>query len=268
MRSYPDLKIAFSEGGIGWIPFYLDRCDRHYTNQKWLRRDFGGQAAERGLPRALPGLLRDRSVGTEAARPDRHRHHRLGVRLPPFRLDLAGCPRAGPRRARAVGASDPEIDKITWENSCPLLQLGPVHGDAARPGHGRGAPGSGAPTSTRRSGRARSGPRATPSATPARLIARRSRARYDDPPKHDSLRSRATFLTSGYLVGRDLRADRCRPCRTKGCPSGTGQDVRSRSGKPRRPAHGAARSRLAGERRFELGFRVRAARRPLPGGGR
>ena len=43
MRKYPDLKFAFSEGGIGWIPFYLDRCDRHYTNQKWLRRDFGGK---------------------------------------------------------------------------------------------------------------------------------------------------------------------------------------------------------------------------------
>ena len=41
MRNYPDLKFAFSEGGIGWIPFYLDRSDRHYTNQKWLRRDFG-----------------------------------------------------------------------------------------------------------------------------------------------------------------------------------------------------------------------------------
>jgi hypothetical protein len=39
MRKYPDLKFAFSEGGIGWIPFYLDRGDRHYTNQKWLRRD-------------------------------------------------------------------------------------------------------------------------------------------------------------------------------------------------------------------------------------
>ena len=34
MRDYPDLKFAFSEGGIGSIPFYLDRSDRHYTNQK------------------------------------------------------------------------------------------------------------------------------------------------------------------------------------------------------------------------------------------
>ncbi len=42
MRTFPDLKIAWSEAGIGWIPFYLDRSDRHYTNQRWLRRDFGG----------------------------------------------------------------------------------------------------------------------------------------------------------------------------------------------------------------------------------
>ena len=35
-RKFPDLKVAFSEGGIGWIPFYLDRCDRHFTNQAWL----------------------------------------------------------------------------------------------------------------------------------------------------------------------------------------------------------------------------------------
>ena len=40
-RTYPDLKVAWSEAGIGWIPFYLDRCDRHYVNQRWLGHDFG-----------------------------------------------------------------------------------------------------------------------------------------------------------------------------------------------------------------------------------
>ena len=41
LRKYPDLKVAWSEAGIGWIPFYLDRCDRHYMNQRWLGHDFG-----------------------------------------------------------------------------------------------------------------------------------------------------------------------------------------------------------------------------------
>src|SRR5690606_21108825 len=42
-RAYPKLKIALSEGGVGWIPFFLDRSDRHYTNRRWLRRNFGGK---------------------------------------------------------------------------------------------------------------------------------------------------------------------------------------------------------------------------------
>ena len=42
-RNFPKLRVAFSEGGIGWIPFFLDRSDRHYTNQKWTRQDFGGK---------------------------------------------------------------------------------------------------------------------------------------------------------------------------------------------------------------------------------
>ena len=43
MRKYPKLKIAFSEGGIGWIPFLMDRVDRHYDNQRWTGQDFGGK---------------------------------------------------------------------------------------------------------------------------------------------------------------------------------------------------------------------------------
>ena len=43
-RKFPDLKVAFSEGGIGWIPFLLDRVDRHYVTQRWTRQDFGDKA--------------------------------------------------------------------------------------------------------------------------------------------------------------------------------------------------------------------------------
>jgi len=43
MHAYPKLKVALSEGGIGWIPFFMNRSDRRYTNQRWLPRDFGGK---------------------------------------------------------------------------------------------------------------------------------------------------------------------------------------------------------------------------------
>jgi predicted TIM-barrel fold metal-dependent hydrolase len=41
LRKFPSLRVALSEGSIGWIPFYLDRVDRHFQNQPWTKQDFG-----------------------------------------------------------------------------------------------------------------------------------------------------------------------------------------------------------------------------------
>ena len=89
LRRFPDLKVALSEGGIGWIPFYLDRVDRHFENQAWLRQRLRRQAPLGCVPRPHPRLLHHRPVRARVTQPDRHRHHRLGVRLPPHRHDVA-----------------------------------------------------------------------------------------------------------------------------------------------------------------------------------
>jgi predicted TIM-barrel fold metal-dependent hydrolase len=39
---YPHLKIALSEGGTSWIPGFLDRMERQWRLQKWMRSDLGG----------------------------------------------------------------------------------------------------------------------------------------------------------------------------------------------------------------------------------
>ena len=143
MRNYPDLKFAFSEGGIGWIPFYLDRSDRHYTNQKWLRRDFGDQAAQRRVPRALAGLLRHRQDVAEAAARDRHRHHRVGVRLPAFGLLLARRSRAGARRARRRRRRRRRHQQDHLGELVPVLRVGPLRADAQGAGHRRSPAGEG-----------------------------------------------------------------------------------------------------------------------------
>ncbi len=37
----PTLKIALSEGGIGWIPYFLERADRTYEmHSTWTHQDF------------------------------------------------------------------------------------------------------------------------------------------------------------------------------------------------------------------------------------
>ena len=39
LKRIPDIKFAMSEGGLGWIPFLLDRMDRHMINHKWTHLD-------------------------------------------------------------------------------------------------------------------------------------------------------------------------------------------------------------------------------------
>jgi predicted TIM-barrel fold metal-dependent hydrolase len=41
LRQFPGLRIALSEGGAGWVPYFLERVDRSYQNQTWTGQDFG-----------------------------------------------------------------------------------------------------------------------------------------------------------------------------------------------------------------------------------
>ncbi|MHB8466186.1 MAG: amidohydrolase family protein [Acidimicrobiales bacterium] len=42
LRKFPDLKFALSEGGIGWIPYFLERVDYNYQKHHyWTGQDFG-----------------------------------------------------------------------------------------------------------------------------------------------------------------------------------------------------------------------------------
>ena len=44
LKTYPDLRIALSEGGIGWVPYFLDRVDRTFEmHRAWTQQDFGGR---------------------------------------------------------------------------------------------------------------------------------------------------------------------------------------------------------------------------------
>jgi predicted TIM-barrel fold metal-dependent hydrolase len=44
LRKFPDLRVALSEGGIGWVPYFCDRLDWIYTRHRaWTGQDFGDQ---------------------------------------------------------------------------------------------------------------------------------------------------------------------------------------------------------------------------------
>ncbi|MBL7496569.1 amidohydrolase family protein [Frankia sp. CNm7] len=128
MRNYPALKIAWSEAGIGWIPFYLSRCDRHYTNQRWLRRDFGGK---------LPSeVFRDHSLACYVTDPVALKvRHDIGVDIIAWECDYPhsdsiwpDAPEQVMREMTDAGASDDDINKITWQNSCRFFDWDPFRG--------------------------------------------------------------------------------------------------------------------------------------------
>ena len=44
IKKFPDIKFALTEGGTGWIPYFLDRIDRTYDmHSAWTGQDFGGK---------------------------------------------------------------------------------------------------------------------------------------------------------------------------------------------------------------------------------
>ena len=139
-RKFPDLKVAFSEGGIGWIPFLLDRVDRHYVTQRWTRQDFGDKSPSQ--------VFREHSLACFISDPTTLKlAHEIGIDLIAFESDyphsdslwpdapeslLAQCEQAGP-----VGRRHRE-DQLAQRRA--LLRLRPVRGHPTRAGHRRRAP--------------------------------------------------------------------------------------------------------------------------------
>ena len=92
LRKFPTLKIALSEGGVGWLPYFLDKIDLVYRSiSAWTGQDYGDRLpSDVFRERIVTCFLDDRS-GSKL-RNARHRLDHLGMRLPALRLRLAPVP--------------------------------------------------------------------------------------------------------------------------------------------------------------------------------
>jgi predicted TIM-barrel fold metal-dependent hydrolase len=127
LRRFPDLKVALSEGGIGWIPFYLDRVDRHYTNQGWLNDEttFGGKLPSEVFKEHILACFITDPSGLEA-------RHRIGIDNIAWECDYPHTDTTWPKSPEQIwgelqGAkcTDEEIHKITWQNTCRFFDWDP-----------------------------------------------------------------------------------------------------------------------------------------------
>ncbi len=151
MRKYPDLKIAFSEGGIGWIPFLMDRVDRHYENQKWTGQDFGDKTPSE--------VFREHALACFIYDPTALKlYDDIGIDIIAFETDYPHSDSLWPdapevllEQCNGAGLSDDDDRQDQLEERRAVLRLRPVRSTSrrSRPRSGRFA--RRRPTSTPRS---------------------------------------------------------------------------------------------------------------------
>jgi predicted TIM-barrel fold metal-dependent hydrolase len=125
MRKYPDLKIAFSEGGIGWIPFLMDRVDRHYSNQKWTGQDFGTKTPSQ--------VFREHALACFIYDPTALKlYEDIGIDIIAFECDYPHSDSLWPdapdvllEQCNGAGLSDDDIDKVSWKNVARFCNYDP-----------------------------------------------------------------------------------------------------------------------------------------------
>ncbi len=122
LRDYPDLKLALSEGGIGWIPYFLERADYVYRHHRaWTHQDFGDlQPSDIFREHVLTCFIDDRA-GIEM-------RHKIGVENITWECDYphSDCtwPWAPEELAKSLGAiPDDEIDLISHANAMRWFRL-------------------------------------------------------------------------------------------------------------------------------------------------
>jgi predicted TIM-barrel fold metal-dependent hydrolase len=128
LQEFPRLRIALSEGGIGWIPYFLERIDYVYKHHRsWTGHDLGMLPSELFKERIITCFIDD-SVGIE------NRRH-LNPDMITWECDYPHSDSTWPESpellARSLeGVPDDEVDKITHLNAMRLFQFDPF---AVRP---------------------------------------------------------------------------------------------------------------------------------------
>ncbi|PRC43030.1 amidohydrolase, partial [Mycobacterium sp. ITM-2017-0098] len=118
IKEYPDLKIALSEGGTGWIPYFLERVDRTYEmHSTWTGQDFKGKLpSEVFREHFLTCFIAD-PVGVTT-------RHQIGVDNICWEADYPHSDSMWPNAPeeldvvlKANSVPDDEINKMTFENA-------------------------------------------------------------------------------------------------------------------------------------------------------
>jgi predicted TIM-barrel fold metal-dependent hydrolase len=124
LRRFPDLSFALSEGGIGWIPYFLERIDYVYQHHKaWTNQDFGDKLPSQLFNERIITCFIDDAFGVE------NRHH-LNLDHITWECDYPHSDSTWPHAPELAMkylefVPEDEINKITHLNALRLWQFDP-----------------------------------------------------------------------------------------------------------------------------------------------
>ena len=117
-KEFKDLRVALSEGGTGWIPYFLDRLDRTYDmHHLWTGQDFGDELPSDVFKRHFLTCFISDPVGIQL-RDD------IGVQNICWEMDYPHSDSSWPAApeefhgmCERYGVSDADMDAISHENA-------------------------------------------------------------------------------------------------------------------------------------------------------
>ncbi len=125
-RKFPDVTVALSEGGIGWIPYFLERIDHTYKAHKaWTFADFGDKLPSQVFMEHVIlcfieddfGARHAREIGTDRICIETDYPHSDAIWPDaPERLMQAWAP---------TDLTDHEINQMTHENAMRFFRFDP-----------------------------------------------------------------------------------------------------------------------------------------------
>jgi predicted TIM-barrel fold metal-dependent hydrolase len=126
IKEYPGLKIALSEGGTGWIPYFLERADRTYEmHSTWTHQDFGSKLPSEVFREHFLTCFISDHVGI------RLRHH-IGIDNISWEADYPHSDSMWPSAPEQLwdvlsdhNVSETDINKMTHENAMRWYSFDP-----------------------------------------------------------------------------------------------------------------------------------------------
>ncbi|MCX4614837.1 MULTISPECIES: amidohydrolase family protein [Streptomyces] len=126
VKDFPDLKIALSEGGTGWIPYFLERVDRTFEmHAAWTLQDFGGKLPSEVFREHFLTCFISDPMGVKL-------RHEIGIDNIAWECDYPHSDSMWPEAPEELmgvmerfDVSDPDINKMTHENAMRWYSFDP-----------------------------------------------------------------------------------------------------------------------------------------------